>query len=245
MPMPTAPARPKKRRNRKPIQTRAETTRLAIIRAAAQVLSRRGYAGATTNHIAERAGVSIGTLYEYFRNKEQIVGAVLDEHLSQGEALLAARSASLPPDALSGPIEVILRFFVDGIVDFHKHDPQLHRVLSSEVPHTKSRSARITQLEERIIERMTLLFSLHPETSATDLTIVTRICVQIVDALTHRWIVDEAGTPLTPEQLSQQLVTLLAAYLRSCTSTGPTKHPNQRNRSAHRTPASQRSAARP
>jgi AcrR family transcriptional regulator len=213
--MPATSSNKKQRQSRKPIQARAETTRASIVRAAAQVLSRRGYDGATTNHIAARAGVSIGTLYEYFRDKQQVVAAVLDEHLSQGEALLAARVASFPNEALSGPIEVMLGFFVDGIVDFHKHDPQLHRVLSSEVPHTRALRARVTALEDRIIERMTLLFRLHPETRATDLSVVARVCVQVVDALTHRWIVDGSGAPVAAQRLSQELVRLLAAYLRA------------------------------
>ena len=50
----------------------------AIIEAAAQVLERRGYQGATTNRIAERAGVSVGTLYQYFNNKDEIFNALIE-----------------------------------------------------------------------------------------------------------------------------------------------------------------------
>jgi AcrR family transcriptional regulator len=58
-------------------QARAQLTQAAIVEASARILENGGRAGLTTNHIAERAGVSIGTLYQYFPNKEAIVAALL------------------------------------------------------------------------------------------------------------------------------------------------------------------------
>src|SRR4051794_2622813 len=58
---------------RMPRQPRARLTRDAIIEAAAHLLATRGWDASTTNHIAERAGVSIGSLYKYFPNKPSIL----------------------------------------------------------------------------------------------------------------------------------------------------------------------------
>lgn len=58
---------------RKPRQSRSRATVDAILQATAQVLVRDGYQKATTNRIAERAGVSVGTLYQYFPNKDALV----------------------------------------------------------------------------------------------------------------------------------------------------------------------------
>src|SRR5262249_8470007 len=58
---------------RKPKQERALATFDAVIEAAARILVEDGYAKLTTNRVAERAGVSVGTLYQYFRSKEQII----------------------------------------------------------------------------------------------------------------------------------------------------------------------------
>ncbi len=63
---------------RKPKQERASQTVDIVLEAAAQVLLREGYARATTNRIAERAGVSVGSLYQYFAGKDAIFAALLD-----------------------------------------------------------------------------------------------------------------------------------------------------------------------
>ena len=55
---------------KRPTQVRARRTVDLILEAAAQILARHGEEGMTTNHIAERAGFSIGTLYQYFPNRE-------------------------------------------------------------------------------------------------------------------------------------------------------------------------------
>ena len=66
-----------------PRQRRSAETVEAILGAAAQVFSARGYAGATTNHIAKRAGVSIGSLYQYFPNKDAILVALVQRHVEE------------------------------------------------------------------------------------------------------------------------------------------------------------------
>jgi AcrR family transcriptional regulator len=60
----------------------------AVLQAAAQVFERHGYAAGTTNRIAERAGVSIGTLYQYFPNKDAILVALVHQHLAESSAAL-------------------------------------------------------------------------------------------------------------------------------------------------------------
>src|ERR1700722_1032131 len=69
-------------------QERAQLTVEAILEAASQVFERHGYAHASTNRIAERAGVSIGSLYQYFPNKDAILVALARRHLTDGMAVL-------------------------------------------------------------------------------------------------------------------------------------------------------------
>ncbi len=69
---------------RKPVQERARATVDAIIQATAQVLVTEGYQNATTNRIAEVAGVSIGTLYQYFPNKASLLVALIDDNIEEG-----------------------------------------------------------------------------------------------------------------------------------------------------------------
>lgn len=72
-----------KSRRRTPKQARAQVTRAAVLEAATQILEREGEARFTTNHIAERAGVSIGTLYQYFSRKEDILIALAREEMER------------------------------------------------------------------------------------------------------------------------------------------------------------------
>jgi AcrR family transcriptional regulator len=199
-----------KSRKRKPLQARAHVTRAAILVAAAQVLARRGYAGTTTNHVAARAGVSIGTLYEYFRHKDELVTAVVDAHLTAGETLLAERVAALRPDA---PLPAIVRALVEGMVRLHADEPRLHRVLTSEVPHTRANVARAVAMEQRLIEGLAAVLATRGGGRGGDPALAARICVHVVEALTHRWVVDARDAPAAPEVLEAELVRVVLGYL--------------------------------
>lgn len=83
---------------RLPKQERAKATCAAILEAAAQILEADGEAKLTTNRIAARAGVSIGTLYQYFPNKGAILIAIAQvEHEAWRRNAAAARSAGVEP----------------------------------------------------------------------------------------------------------------------------------------------------
>ena len=74
---------------RRPSQARSRSKVEYLLQAAAQVFRAEGYT-ATTNRIAERAGVSIGTLYEYFPNKEALLLALAERHVTEAERGITA-----------------------------------------------------------------------------------------------------------------------------------------------------------
>lgn len=77
-------SRPNSLKPRKqPVQNRANITIQSIFEGSIQVLQREGYSRLTTTKVAERAGVSVGTLYQYFPNKHALLAAVLENHLAQ------------------------------------------------------------------------------------------------------------------------------------------------------------------
>jgi AcrR family transcriptional regulator len=82
------------RPRKSPLQGRSRVTVDAIL-AAAQVFATHGYAAETTNRIAERAGISIGSLYEYFPNKDALLVAILEAYVREGEAILEKTTAEL------------------------------------------------------------------------------------------------------------------------------------------------------
>ncbi len=77
------------RRRRRPVQVRSQATVDFVLQAAAQVFKREGFA-ATTNRIAAAAGVSIGTLYEYFPHKQALLLALAERHVELAESGIAA-----------------------------------------------------------------------------------------------------------------------------------------------------------
>ncbi|MES2489981.1 MAG: TetR/AcrR family transcriptional regulator [Pseudomonadota bacterium] len=119
---------PKKR----PAQPRAKATVTAMLDAAAQILEREGYDGVTTNHVAEAAGVSIGSLYEYFPNKQSIIAAALARELGEiaDEVKTSMRTALSLPDQPRGGIDHWMR----GMMLSLEKRGKLLRVAMREVP---------------------------------------------------------------------------------------------------------------
>jgi AcrR family transcriptional regulator len=119
---------PKKR----PTQPRAKATVTAVLDATAQILARNGYASVTTNHVAEAAGVSIGSLYEYFPNKQSVIAAALARELHQivAEVKTSMRTALALPDQPRGGIDYWMRAIMAAL-DQRGH---LLRVAMREVP---------------------------------------------------------------------------------------------------------------
>jgi AcrR family transcriptional regulator len=104
-----------------PKQARAKATVDAVLEATAQVLLKEGYDGATTNRIAAIAGVSIGTLYQYFPNKEALVAALATRHVDRTLDLLRAHLVPLADASL----EEVTHSFVEAMVASYRVQPEL------------------------------------------------------------------------------------------------------------------------
>ena len=83
------------RPRKQPVQARSETTVLAIYEASIQVLLSVGYRKLTTTRVAERAGVSVGTLYQYFPNRHALIRTVLERYLMEMSASIQTDCAAL------------------------------------------------------------------------------------------------------------------------------------------------------
>lgn len=140
-----------------------------------------GYDRASTNKIAAVAGVSIGSLYQYFPTKEALVAAVIERHSEQLSQV--ARDTFLK--IVGGPIEIGARELVRAAIAGHRVDPKLHRVLSEEVP----RTGRLENVEAVVRNAGVLLRSYleahRHEIDIADLDLAAFILVTTVEALTH------------------------------------------------------------
>lgn len=131
---------------RRPRQARAQATVDAIIEATAQVLLRDGYGGLTTNHVATRSGVSIGTLYQYFSNKDDLIGALIDRELERHFSVIAPWLTQQP----AGSLETNVRTYIQATLARHVTQGELVRALYAQadrVGHSRLTSLWLTRLE--------------------------------------------------------------------------------------------------
>jgi AcrR family transcriptional regulator len=208
-----SPAKAKLRPRRRPSQARAQDTVDILLEATARILVRRGWAGTTTNHIAVAAGVSIGTLYEYFPSKDAMVLALVERHLDRAEATLSATIAAFGSASVPA-VEPLVRAMVDMMLALHADAPRLHRVLFEEVPHPPAVRTRVRALEDRSASALAALLPRMPDVRVARPEVAARLVVDMLESLTHRWVTDTAGAPLPAERLASELVRMIVAYLR-------------------------------
>jgi AcrR family transcriptional regulator len=111
---------------REPKQQRSRQTVEAVLEAVRRVLRRHGAEAITTNRIAEAAGVSIGSLYQYFPDKQAIFAALHDRHVKGVRQVIErtmAHCASASLEAFTGEL-------VEGLADLHLQDAELHEIVS-------------------------------------------------------------------------------------------------------------------
>jgi AcrR family transcriptional regulator len=118
-------------RRRRPQQLRARQTVDAVLDAVIRILKREGFGAVTTNRIAEVAGVSIGSVYQYFPHKRAIYTALHQRHIDAIDRLI---NATLVEHA-SSSLDEMIRAMIDAMIDAHTIDPELYDLLVSEVPH--------------------------------------------------------------------------------------------------------------
>ena len=203
--------RPRLEPRKSPVQQRSVASVEAILTAAAQIFDAEGYAAGTTNHIAARAGVSIGTLYQYFPNKEALAVTLLERHLDEGTRVFADLIAQV--HAQPQPLRQALRTFVDALLELHKDRPRLQHLLLEEAPRPPRVDATFHRVENAAVEAVEALLRGFPEVRHGNLERAAYMTVQAVQDLTHRFA---AHPPrhLSRQQFADELVAMVEAYLR-------------------------------
>ena len=204
------PPRPQLKPRKRPSQARSKATVDALLVAAAQVFQRQGYAGSTTDCIADRAGVSVGSLYQYFPNKDAILVALTERHIDTGFAvvreLLAAALTDVPA------LESLLRRFVVAMIALHEHEPELHRVLFEEAPLPSSLRRQLRKRENEFATDVCGLLEAHPGVRMKDPKLSAYVLVQTVDALVHNFIL-HPPEGIDADSLTEEIVRMLHRHL--------------------------------
>ena len=193
-------------------QERSRLTVDALLEATARVLVKDGYDRASTNKIAAVAGVSIGSLYQYFPSKEALVAAVIDRHMQKSLQLVRAALVKVA----TRPIDVAARELVSVMIDAHRVNPKLHRVLVEQTPRTgQLENIEATEREAYAMIR-DYLEAHRDELDVADPDLAAFVCVTAVEALTHAAIVrrPESLSGEKAEGLIDDVTRLVVRYLK-------------------------------
>jgi len=174
---------------KKASQERSRATVDALVEATARILVTEGFDGASTNRIAEKAGVSVGSLYQYFPSKEALVVAVIERH--QRELLQVVRGALEEVRAL--PLERAIRKLVVTAIEAHRIDPRLHRVLAEQTPRT-GKLANVDVFNSEVYALFKAYLASHRrEFRTVDLELAAFVCVTSIEALSHTAVLHHSG----------------------------------------------------
>jgi AcrR family transcriptional regulator len=200
------PLRPRKR----PIQERSQFTVEQILEGAAHILAKRGYAGTTTNHIAERAGVSIGSLYQYFPNKDAILVALLVRHMESASEVLERMMEEAVTERLS--LESLVRRFVRKVVEMHSSEPGLHHVLLYEGPRPPELAERLHRTEDNLGRTVERLLAERRGISRQHARHAAYLLVHVVEHLAHEYVV-HPPQDMAIDVFVEELASMLYGYV--------------------------------
>ncbi|MBI3676756.1 MAG: TetR family transcriptional regulator [Proteobacteria bacterium] len=195
-------------------QERSRATVDALVEATARILVSEGFDKASTNRIAEVAGVSVGSLYQYFPSKEALVAAVSERHRQEIMRLVRGELAKVA----SQPIEQGVRTLVAVAIKSHRIDPKLHRVLAEQIPRV-GRLEKVETFNGGNYDLFRTYLEEHRDELCVDsLELAAFVCVTSIEALTHTAVLHRPKMLCgeTAEALIDDATRLVVGYLKGC-----------------------------
>jgi AcrR family transcriptional regulator len=190
-----------------PNQARAKATVAAILDATARILANDGFEAVNTNRVAEVAGVSVGSLYQYFPNKGSLVGAVAVRHTETMAAIIASGVRTAADDDLPE----LLRALIRSTMQAHAANPKLRRAIIEELPRI-GRPARMAELKRGIHQSVVALLTAHrSRIKVNDIPMAAFVIINTVEHLTYLAQTGQGVRDLA--RLERELNDLILAYL--------------------------------
>lgn len=199
---------------KQPVQARSAATIEALHTAVIQVLTREGLNRCTTTRIAERAGMSVGSVYQYYPNRDAMLAAVLERHLSG----IAEAVETVCLENQGRPVADMAQALVEGYLAAKLRVPEESRALYA-VAGERGGAEAAARVYKRMETAVTALLATAPDARFEDPSMTATIALH---ALTGpvRTILDGEASPAFEARLQEQLVRLLTAYLRTGAGSG-------------------------
>lgn len=192
-----------------PLQKRAHATVDVILEATAHVLRTIGYDALTTNKVSEAAGVSVGSLYQYFPGKDALVMALMLRVSEKQQALFLGALAG----KATAPIAEVIEAVVETLLEVHAADPRLSEVLMNQVPRVGELAELMAYNEETIAKPLrAFLESRREELVVEDLRAATFVLAHSIPPLLQRLTMSRPS-PEQRQAIFRELNGMLVGYL--------------------------------
>ena len=194
---------------KKPRQSRSKVTVDALLQATTHILLKDGVEALTTNHVAEVAGVSIGSLYQYFPNKASLIAALIEQHVDHEVSTLKEVFLNWK----GPPGEPLFRAFINEFIQIHLNDIELTKLLHQQVSYLECRQAlrEATKYFESIIEAfLTAQLEIHLSTKA--IKVRAFVVTNAIDSLIQLALVENTEMLSEPYFLDELVKLVNQAY---------------------------------
>lgn len=194
-----AKTKPATNPRKSPVQARSRATVDAIMQASTYILNESGWDGLNTNAIAERAGVNVASIYQFFPNKQAIIAELERKHASSIHVGILNAIHNIKEHST---LREVLTEMVQMIVNAHRDTPEVHKVISEELPPSLRRpSDDNSELFKQLLQALHPLMKNVPNQAlALDMvgialqTIIHHVTSQQADLLNDSILVDELVT---------------------------------------------------
>jgi len=182
----------------------------AILDATAHILIRQGYAKLTTNAVAELAGVSIGSLYQYFPNKKALLVALYQRHCKKMKVLLSQE--------MKKPLDIFDRHsigaLIQSVIKAHLIETQLHQRFESLQDEINLTDGLQEQGFDALAEQLTYLISKHQKTlRVQNVHTTVWLLMNTVHTLVHL-VVKQNRAPAEMEMMTAEITRMIYGYIR-------------------------------
>ena len=190
-----------------PRQTRSKETVEVLLTAAARILTSEGFEALTNNRVAAVAGVSVGSLYQYFPNKEALVRALCERHTQGVRDRIRARFH----EAWDAPVETVARAVIQAMLEARRREPKLHQELLRLAPAVGGLT-ELHAVEQEVEALLARFIASRPELQAPDAPMAAFIVCHAVQAVVHGAVLERPDW-LKQDRFVEETAALVVGYL--------------------------------